>query len=190
MKSRLFMHGPKLPSYRPVFFIRIFYVPAANSIACSQLLPCHIAQTDTMHICKAAVASSPQLSAVPPNSTGKKNQENHHNSHKKNNQFWNLSFLHPFLNITRMKDSEKTHLKYSSSTKSCNNMKKIKLRCSEWCTLHYIFSVFTFAHMQVSFEAVILLECSHPTNHSTARAKITIYSCMQHLLVWIMSIRN
>lgn len=36
-----------------------------------------------MHICKAAVASSPQLSAVPPNSTGKKNQENHHNSHKK-----------------------------------------------------------------------------------------------------------
>lgn len=100
------------------------------------------------------------------------------------------SFIHPFLNITRMKDSEKTHLKYSSSTKSCNNMKKIKRRCSELCTLHYIFSVFTFAHMQVSFEAVILLECSYPTNHSTARAKITIYSCMQHLLVWIMSIRN
>lgn len=100
------------------------------------------------------------------------------------------SFIHPFLNISRMKDNEKTHLKYSSITKSCNNMKKIKLRCSEWCTLHYIFSVFAFPYTQVSFEDVILLERSYPTNHSTARAKITIYSCMQHLLVWIMSIRN
>lgn len=54
---------------------------AADSTTCSQLLPCQSTQLrDIMPSRKAAIALSPQLSAVPPTSMERNDQEKHHHS--------------------------------------------------------------------------------------------------------------
>lgn len=175
----MFTHGPKLQSSRCVF---------CHCPRCRQLTPCQ-----STHLRTTAPASErlPQSSAH--NSqlsflTAPKRhyQKSHRDSHKSQSVLTSFIYSLPSKHI--QDDSEKTRLKYLKLLKVITIWKETKFWMLDLPLTNFLSSFFhTHTHV---LSGDYTVRTHSPTNHSTASAKITISSCVHHLLVWTMSITN
>lgn len=175
----MFTHGLKLQSPRCVF---------CHCPRCRQLTPC---QSTPLRTTPPASERLPQSCAhnsqlsflTAPKGTIRRATT----THTKANQFWQVSFIHSLPSIFR-RTVRKPVWSTSPLLKVITIWKETKFWMLDLPLTNFLSSFFhTHTHL-LSGDYTVRMHS--PTNHSTASAKITISSCVHHLLVWTMSITN
>lgn len=157
-----------------------------SQVQAAHTLPEHTPQNNSPCIWTAATVLRPQLPAVLPNSTKRHYQKSHRDSHKSQSVLTSFIYSLPSKHI--QDDSEKTRLKYLKLLKVITIWKETKFWMLDLPLTNFLSSFFhTHTHV---LSGDYTVRTHSPTNHSTASAKITISSCVHHLLVWTMSITN